>query len=132
MALAGLTTNCGSNILVEDSFQSVQITPIGGGLNLIFGGIQGTINQTVANYFGLGNNTGFAAASFNFTITSAAAPGNAITDVNGSGGASGGVLNANATVPEDWNVSLSLAFLGFALAGLAFARRLGSLRVVAW
>jgi hypothetical protein len=133
IAAIGIIGTCSNNVLLEDSFQNVQIIPIpsSGGMNLIFGGVQGTIDQTVANYFGLGNNTGFAAASFGFTITSAAAPGTAIRDVYGAGTASGGSIDASATaMPEDWSVFLSLAYFSFALAGFALVRRLGLLRIV--
>ena len=89
---------CG--ILLEDSFQYIKIIPLGNTLDVLVGGIQGHINPTVANYFGLANDTGFAAASFNFTISSAATPGNALTDVTGANNAGvGGVINANV-VPE--------------------------------
>lgn len=111
--------NCDNNVLLEDSFQNVAITPIGGGYNLIFGGIQGTINPAVANYFGLGNNTGFASASFNFTIQSSSNPGNAFTSTV----ANPGVINANATVAEDWNALFTVGFFAVALATFGAARR---------
>jgi len=99
IAAIGIGGTCSNNILLEDSFQNITITPIGGGYNIVVGGIQGNINPIVANYFGLANNTGFAAASFNFTILSAATPGNALKDVTGAGAGVGGVINANV-VPE--------------------------------
>jgi hypothetical protein len=101
IAAIGLSGTCSNNVLLEDSFQDVQITPGGGGLNLLFGGISGTINQSVANYFGLGNNTAFTAASVGFTVLSTATEGYAITDVSGSAAAFGGSINAApAPLPE--------------------------------
>jgi hypothetical protein len=94
----GIGVTCG--ILLSDSFQYIKINPLGNtGYDVLVGGIQGEINPIVANYFGLANNTGFAAASFNFTISSAASPGNALLDVSGAGAGVGGVINANV-VPE--------------------------------
>ncbi len=118
-------TDC-NTVLLEDSFQSVNIIPYLNGFDLVFGGIQGTINQTVADYFGLGTQTGFAAASFNFQIATNAAPGTAFTAT----AAIPGTITANATVPEDWNAPMTLGFFAVALATFGAARRLGLLQAV--
>ena len=111
----GIGGKCSNNVLLEDSFQNITITPIGGGYNVVVGGIQGEINPTVANYFGLANNTGFAAASFNFTILSAAAPGYALTDVNGVGAALNGVINANVVPEPSSRLLLATGIVGLLL-----------------
>jgi hypothetical protein len=138
--IAGLTpgqctgTNGDNNVvLLSDAFQNVRIVPQGSGFDVVFGGIVGTVNPLVAGYFGLGNDVQFATSSFNFTIQSAATPGNAITDVNTSStsGLSGTISAGAVPVSEDWNVAFSLALFGFASLVLTVARRCGFLRPIA-
>jgi len=132
--IAGLTPgqcNGGGNdnnvVLLSDAFQSVRIVPQGPGFDVVFGGIVGTVDPLVAGYFGLGNDIQFASSSFNFTIQSAAAPGNPITDVNAPSTSSlSGTINA-VSVPEDWNVAFSLTFFGIASLVFTIARRCGFL-----
>jgi len=135
--ITGLTSNVcdGTNnvVLLSDSFQSVSILQQGTNFDVVFGGIEGTINPLVAGYFGLNNDTQFAASQFLFTIQSAAAPGSAITDVNTtpSTSALSGTIDAGAVgVPEDWGVAINFAFFGLGLAIFATVRRLGYLRTV--
>ena len=60
-----VTANCdpSTNLLLDDDFQSVSIVQVIGALDVVFGNVTGTIEQSVANYYGLPTNT-FATGSF--------------------------------------------------------------------
>jgi hypothetical protein len=113
--IAGVTAAVctGSNdvTLVSDDFQSVQIVPLLGSLDAVFGNITGTINSSVANYFGISNL--FSTASFTTTIATTGTQGHALTGTNLLG-----VINANTpsvAAAEEWGIGESLGFFAFVL-----------------
>jgi hypothetical protein len=117
--IAGVTAAActGSNnvSLISDDFQSVQIVPLLGALDVVFGNITGTINTSVANYFGI--SSVFSAASFTTAIATNGAPGHALsgTDIFGTISAD----PPSVATAEYWGIGESLAF--FALVVVAFA-----------
>jgi hypothetical protein len=117
--IPGVTaTACtGSNnvTLLSDDFQSVQIVPLIGSLDAVFGNITGTINSAVANYFGVPS--AFATASFTTTIVTSGRPGSAFSGANLLG-----TINADPPVsaPEYWAIGESLGFFAFVLAAFCW------------
>jgi hypothetical protein len=115
--IPGVTaTACtGSNnvTLLSDDFQSVQIVPLIGSLDAVFGNITGTINSAVANYFGVPS--AFSTASFATAISTIGSPGSHFSGANLLG-----TINADPPVSalEYWGIGESLGF--FALVLIAF------------
>jgi hypothetical protein len=126
--IAGVTAaSCtGSNnvALVSDDFTSVSIVQIAGALDAVFGNVTGTINSSVAAYFG-GIPTNFSTGSFTTAILTSGAPGSSF---NGSDLL--GLLKADpvTNTPENWGLGESLAFFAFVMIAFAAMSRRGLLR----
>lgn len=129
--IAGLTSaSCNglNNVtLLTDDFQNVAVAPLSGtSFQVTFGQIQGSINSSVANYFGISNT--LAASSLQLTLNNIlGSPYGAFISTN-----MGGTINADppASAAEDWNMLTSLLFLAFAGAVFAILARARVLRVV--
>jgi hypothetical protein len=106
------TACTGSNnvTLLSDDFQSVQIVPVIGSLDAVFGNITGTINSAVASYFGVPS--AFSTASFTTSISTIGSSGRAFSGANLLG-----TINADPRVsaPEYWGIGESLGFLALVL-----------------
>ena len=116
------TVCTGSNnvTLLSDDFQSVQIVPVIGSLDAVFGNITGTLNLAVANYFGLPS--AFSTATFTTAISTIGSPGRAFSGANVFG-----TINADPPIlaPEYWGIGESLGFFAFVLAafcGLIYSK----------
>ncbi len=125
-------------ILVDDAFTSATIEPAGPvypNTEVVFGGVTGTINSAVAAYFGV--STAFVAPSVAGPyIQGVPSPGGE-TDPFGPGTSysvtqadPGGNLDLVAAVPEDWNLSSTLAIFAFGLGIFGLARRLGLIKAL--
>ena len=126
--IAGVTaTTCtGSNNvdLLSDDFQSVQIVPIIGAIDVVFGNITGTLNSQVAAYFGV--STQFQTASFTTAIATSGRPGSSLVGSNLLG-----LIKADppATgMPERWGLGEALSFCVLALLGFGLLLRYRILR----
>ena len=106
--------------LLSDDFQSVQIVPVLGSLDVVFGNITGTINQTVANYFGVPST--FSTASFITTILTSGSPGHAFSGVNLLGTIS--ALPPPVSAAEFWGIGESFGFTVLVLAAFGMMIRL--------
>lgn len=113
--IAGVTaTTCtGSNNvdLVSDDFQRVQVESILGSLDVVFGNITGTLNSSVAAYFGV--STTFETASFATAMLSTGTGGSSFSGTNLLG-----VIKADppaTAMPEHWSIVESLEFFGLTL-----------------
>lgn len=116
--------NGGSNTtLLSDSFQSLTIAPLGAtSFQVTIGQIQGTIEPSVASYFGVTQN--FTASSMQLTLNASTGSfPNAFTSVN-----MGGTINA-VDANENWNLFSSFIFLLLVGSLLAILSRARVLRV---
>ena len=127
--IAGVTaTTCtGSNNvdLLSDDFQSVQIVPIFGGLDVVFGNITGTLNDAVATYFGVSKQ--FETASFTTAIDTSGKPGSSLVGSNLLG-----LIKADppATgMPEQWGLVDALSFCLLSVLVVALLLRYRILRL---
>jgi hypothetical protein len=111
--------------LLSDQFQSLQIVPVGGLIDALFGNVTGTLNAQVAAYFGV--STQFDAASFETIIGEVGAPGSGLIGTNLSGSIQADP--AATHVPERWSIVESLAFFGLAFLLFAALLRFSSLRL---
>jgi lipoprotein signal peptidase len=96
---------------------------------IAFGAIQGTIDQSVANAFGL--STSFSVGSLSTTIQSLGSLGSVAKNSSFTGAANAGgaiATSPSISVSEDWNLFFDLIFFGFALGTFGLASRLGALR----
>ncbi|HEV2499732.1 MAG TPA: hypothetical protein VGY31_09165 [Terriglobia bacterium] len=129
--VAGLTSaSCNglNNVaLLTDTFQNVAVTPLGGtSFQMTFGQIQGSINSSVANYFGISST--LTASSLQLSLnTILGSPHGAFISTN-----MGGTINADPppSAAEGWNLVTSLLFLAFVGAIFAILTRARVLRVV--
>ena len=127
--IAGVTaTVCtGSNnvALLSDDFQSVQIEPVLGSLDVVFGNITGTLNAQVAAFFGVP--TTFSVASFTTAIDTSGTPGSSLRGSNILG-----MIKADppASMPEQWGTFELIGFLVFALLTFSALVRFRVLRPV--
>ena len=100
---------------------------------IAFGAIQGTMDKSVADHFGL--STSFTLGSLSTTIQSLGSLGTVSKDSAFSGATNAGGATATSSavnVSEDWTVSFGIIFFGFALGTFGLASRLGLLRPVGW
>jgi hypothetical protein len=103
--------NGSNNIgLLSDQFQSLQIVPVGGLIDAIFGDVTGTLNAQVAAYFGVSSQ--FNAASFETIIGAVGSSGLGLIGTNLSGSIQ---VSPSTRVPEGWSIVESLAFFGLVL-----------------
>jgi hypothetical protein len=117
---AAVCTGSNNVALLSDDFQSVQIVPVLGSLDMVFGNITGTINQSVANYFGVPNS--FSTASFITTISTIGSPGHAFSGANILGAISANPPPVSAA--EFWGIGESLGFAVLVLAAFGIMIRL--------
>jgi hypothetical protein len=124
--IAGVTASCNptSNVLVNDDFTSVSIVQVGGAIDAVFGNVTGTLEQSVASYFGVP--TAFSTGSFTAVIATTGSTGSAFigTDLLG-------VLKADpppVNTPENWSMGESLGFFMIAIIAFGALIRRGALR----
>ncbi len=98
---------------------------------IAFGAIQGFIDQSVANHFGLSSNY-FSVGTWSTTIQNLGTmPNN--SPFSGAANSGGGIGTSSfVSVSEDWTVSFGFIFFGFAVAAFGLASRVGLLRPVGW
>jgi hypothetical protein len=126
--IAGVTaascTGLNNVALVSDDFTSVSIVQVAGALDAVFGNVTGTINSSVAAYFG-GIPTSFSTGSFTTAIFTSGSPGSSF---NGSDIL--GVIKADpvTNTPENWGIAESLVFFAFVMIAFTAMLRWGLLR----
>lgn len=104
---AAVCTGANNVALLSDDFQSVQIVPILGSVDVEFGNITGSLNAQVAAYFGVP--TTFSVASFTTVIATSGTPGSSLVGSNLLG-----IIKADPPpmgMPEKWGISESIGFL---------------------
>jgi hypothetical protein len=108
---SAVCTGANNVTLLSDDFQSVQIVPVLGSLDAVFGNITGNINSNLASYFGV--SSVFATASFTTAISTTGTPGRSFSGTNLLG-----TINAVPTVAtaEYWGIGESLGFFTLVLA----------------
>jgi len=121
--VTGNSCNPATNVLVDDDFTSVSVVQAGGFIDAVFGNVTGTIEPSVASYFGVP--TAFSTGSFTAEIATVGSPGSAFIGTNLTG-----VIKADPPVgtPENWSLRESVAFLAFAALAFAALTRRGVLR----
>jgi len=122
---AAVCTGFNNVVLVADDFQSVQIVPLGFVIDAVFGNVSGTINQSVAKYFGLP--TAFSTGSFATAIATLGTPGQPLVGTN----LLGGVIKADPPpvgTPEYWGVVDSIGFLAITLIAFGVMVRWGAMK----
>jgi hypothetical protein len=124
--ITGVTTNCNpsTNVLVNDDFTSVSIVQVGGAIDAVFGNVTGTLEQSVASYFGVP--TAFSTGSFTAVIATTGSTGSAFVGTNLLG-----VLKADPpamNAPEYWSIGESVGFFGIVIVAFAVLIRRGALR----
>jgi hypothetical protein len=83
--IAGIITPCNplTNVLISDDFTSVSIVAVAGAIDAVFGNVTGTINSSVAAYFGLPDDPAtFSIGSFTAVIATTGSPGSAFIGSN--------------------------------------------------
>lgn len=111
-----------STVLFTDNFSNISITSSG---ELVLGQNSGLYNSSLASFFGVP--TSLTDTSLDFLLTGTA-PGQAITKGSNAGGLF--TDGPSVSVPEDWNLSLTLGLFAFALVAFGAAYRFGFLRTV--
>lgn len=127
--IAGITApSCnGSNnvVLVSDNFTNVLISTVNGSNKVTFGNLTGTINSTVAAYFGISPVFSVASTASDF-VTIPQSPGSPFSGAPST--APGGTMDLVAA--ENWSLSSTLGLFVFALAIFGAVDRLGLLKTV--
>jgi hypothetical protein len=125
--IAGTLTPCNplTNVLISDDFTSVSIVQVAGAIDAEFGNVTGTINSSVAAYFGLPDNPAtFSTGSFTAVIATTGSPGSAFVGSNLLG-----VIKADSVAtPENWGIHESLGFFTIAIIAFGALNRRGALR----
>jgi hypothetical protein len=120
-----VTTPCNpaTNVLVDDDFTSVSLVQVGGFIDAVFGNVTGTLEPSVASYFGVP--TAFSTGSFTAEIATTGATGSAFIGTNLLG-----VIKADpaTTTPENWSIGESLGFFALAMITFVALIRRGVLR----